>query len=109
MARWSESQAALERSGWWSLTRITTPGLVYRVAGWRKPSGAAAGRLAVRVRGRGSVRIEYRNAEGGARDECLRRQRWALRVPAAHGASRATLREEGCLADGDGACIYMVT
>ena len=86
-----------------------TPGLVYRLARWRRPAAVGSGQLVVTVRGRGSARLYYRGSDGEGRAECVRRQTWALRVPASCAASRVTLREEGCGAEGDSACEYVVT
>src|SRR5258706_874390 len=109
MALWSNLEAAVRHAGWSALSGMTTPGLVYRLARWRRPPGIGDGRLIVRPHGRGSARLSYLNPAGEGRAECVRRQSWVLRVPAAHGGSRATLREESCLAEGDRACEYVVT
>jgi hypothetical protein len=110
MAKRSELDTpASGNPAWGFLHRMTTPGLVYRLAGLRQPATIGDGRLAVRVDGPGLARLSYRNPEGEGRAECLRRQTWILGVPAACGASRATLRQEGCLAEGDVACQYAVT
>jgi hypothetical protein len=82
---------------------------MYRLAAWRRPPAVGTGRLAVHVHGRGLARLRYRGADGAERASCIGRQLWALRVVAFSGASRATLREEACLAAGDTACEYVVT
>jgi hypothetical protein len=110
MAHRAEGEmAAPQDPGWVLLHRAATPGLVYRLAGWRRVAAIGDGRLVIQVHGRGSAHLYYRNPDGEGRDACLRRQTWILRIPASCGASRATLREEGCLAHGDAACGYVVT
>jgi hypothetical protein len=86
-----------------------TPGLVYRLAGWRGSEAIGEGQLVVRASRRGSARLSYHNAQREGRAECLQRQDWALGVIALCHTSRATLREESCLSHGDPACEYVVT
>jgi len=110
MADRSEAHEFVPRHGAWErLHRVAGPALVFRLAGRRPPAEVGGGWLAVQRLGRGAVRLEYRGTGAEERDACLRRQVWALRVPAACGASHATLREDGCLAHGDPACRYVVT
>jgi hypothetical protein len=86
---------------------MLTPGIVYRLAGWRRSGAWGPGRMAVVEQRRGSARLRYSGADGALLD-CVRRQQWALRVVAWCRGRRATLREGSCLARGAAACEYAV-
>lgn len=94
---------------WALLQRAARPRLAYRLAAWWPPSSMAGGRLAIHAPERGSVRLSYRITGSDDRAACLRRQTWALRVPASCGASHVTLEENACAARGDSTCEYVVT
>lgn len=89
--------------------RAIAPGLAYRLAAWRRHAALGGGQLVVRASSLGSARLEYCNPASEGRPDCLQRQAWILRVPPTCGASRATLREEGCIAEDDPVCRYVVT
>lgn len=89
--------------------RLASPGLLFRLAAWRPPAALGSGRLAVQMSGAGLAHLFYRGDDGIDRARCLSRQRWALSLVTASGASRATLREVRCLAAGDPACEYLVS
>src|SRR6185503_10851363 len=89
---------------WARLQRAASPRLAYRLAAWRPPALMAGGRLMVHAPERGSARLSYRVTGSDDRAACLRRQSWALGIPASRGASRVTLEENACAAHGDSAC-----
>jgi hypothetical protein len=110
MARRPDVETSRPEHHVWELLRsAATPRLVYRLAAWRPPAAMAGGRLVIRTAERGSARLSYQTPAGADRAACLRRQTWALRVPASCGASHATLEEGGCAARGDGTCEYLLT
>jgi hypothetical protein len=57
----------------------------------------------------GRARLRYTASHETDRAACLQRQSWALRVVERYGGKRATLREQGCLAQHDPACEYIVS
>lgn len=91
------------------LFRMVPPGIVYRIAAWRRSRGTGGGRLVLVDHRRGRARLRYTASHEDDRAKCLRRQAWALAVVERCGGKRVTLREEGCLAERQPACEYTVS
>ena len=91
------------------LIRMMPPGIVYRVATWRRSRGPESGHLVLVEHRPGFARLRYSGSREDDRAACLRRQAWVLGVVERCGGKRATLREEGCLAARQPACEYTVS
>src|SRR5262245_24227266 len=63
------------------LFRSVTPGVVYRLAWWRRSDPGGSSRMSIVGLGRASAELRYSGPDA-ARTDCLRRQRWALQVVA---------------------------
>ncbi len=105
------ADVARQRAHGWRrlLFRLVAPGVTYRMAARRRSRGAASGHLVVVDHGPGRAHLRYSSSDKGDRAACLGRQAWALGVVERHGGKRATLREEGCLAEDQPACEYTVS
>src|SRR5215467_5616062 len=85
----------------------TTPGIVYRLAAWRRTHGGG-GRLRFVDDGPGSARLRWSGPHGDDPVHVSRRRAWMLDVVARCGGTRATLREVRRVAEGETTYEYAV-
>src|SRR5262245_55507685 len=91
------------------LARLAGPATVYRLAGRRRALAARNGPLVLVEHRAGSARLRCTESHADVRARCLRRQAWLLRIVAAAGRTRATVREDRCTCSGEPACEYVVS